>query len=299
MNTSNPPTTHNKEDNESVPANCTMGDKNGDENVTTTAATQNEKNEKDKEKEEGKVRVGAGERKGKEEEDGDECPICLEILPKDVSQFNRMACCGNGMHKHCSEDLDSMKMGGNCPLCRAKRPTSEEDYVKQLRPWVKKKKTWALAMMGDKYYQGKGVKQSYEMARRLFEQAAQQGYGNAMYNLGVMYENSHGVAQSYETAAELYEQAAQQGHPSAMYNLGLFYAKGQGVEQSYERAFEYYEQAANLGDAQAQYNLGHMYYTGQGVEKDTAQARKWWSKAAAQGHANSIKNLKILEKNMK
>ena len=156
-----------------------------------------------------------------------------------------------------------MKMSGNCPFCRAGTPTSHEEQVKYLRPWVKKKKAWAQRVMGGMYERGLGVKQSYEMAKRLYGLAAQQGDGNAMFNLGIMYET------------------------------------GQGVEQSYERAFEYYEQAAHLGDVQAQYNSGNMYYNGQGVEKDIAQAREWWSKAAAQGHANSIKNLKILEKSMK
>ena len=80
-----------------------------------------------------------------------------------------------------------MKMGGTCPFCRAKTPTSDEKAVEQLRPWVKKKKVWALHMMGQAYREGKGVKQSYEMARMLFEQAAQQGYVTAMCHLGAMY----------------------------------------------------------------------------------------------------------------
>ena len=32
-------------------------------------------------------------------EEGDECPICLENLPKDVSKFVRWTCCGNGSIK--------------------------------------------------------------------------------------------------------------------------------------------------------------------------------------------------------
>jgi hypothetical protein len=104
-----------------------------------------------------------------------ECCICLENLPKDPTKFNRWTCCGQGMHIHCTNDLKSMKMSGSCPLCRAKSPTSDEESIKQLRPWVKKKKAWAQAHMGQMYRDGIGVKQSYEMAKRLFEQAAQQG----------------------------------------------------------------------------------------------------------------------------
>ena len=36
-------------------------------------------------------------KKEKEEETGDECPICLEILPNDAAKFNRFTCCGNGI----------------------------------------------------------------------------------------------------------------------------------------------------------------------------------------------------------
>ena len=108
-------------------------------------------------------------------------------------------------------------------ICRAKTPTLDEEVVKQLRPWVKKKKAWAQAAMGQMYRDGTGVKQSYEMARILYEQAAQQGYVFAMYSLGVMYEEGRGVEQSYERAKEYYERAAQLGYAKAQFNLGFMY----------------------------------------------------------------------------
>ena len=229
-------------------------------------------------------------------EEGDECPICLEILPKDVTKFLFFTCCGNGIHVHCFKDMESMKMSGTCPFCRAKTPTSQEEAIKYLRPWVKKKKAWALANMGRMYYHGKGVKQSYEMARILFEQTAQQGDASAMFDLGVMYAQGLGVEQSYERAVEYYEQAAQQGDASAMYELGVMYEGGEGVEQSYERAIEYYKRAAEQGHVNAMANLGHLYIQGDGVDQSDELAREWWTKAANVGHETSINNLKILDK---
>jgi TPR repeat protein len=270
-----------------------------------------------------------------DEEEGDECPICLENLPKVTSQFTRWTCCGNGIHKHCFKDMQSMSMADNCPFCRAKTPTSEEEQVKNLRPWVKKKKAWAQQLMGQQYYQGKGVKQSYEMAKMLYELAAQQGFATAITSLGFMYKTGLGVEQSYKKAKEYYEQAAQQGDVTAMSNLGTMYERGegvkqsyemaripfeqaaqqgdadamcnlgrmnehgQGVEQAYEKAKEYYEQAAQLGYAQAQYYLGRMYATGEGVLKNETKAHALWTLAAAQGDENSIEMLPILKKNMK
>jgi hypothetical protein len=190
--------------------------------------------------------------KPKKKEKEDECCICLENLPKDATKFNRMTCCGNGMHIHCNEDLKSMKMSGSCPLCRAKTPTSDQERLKQLRPWVKKKKAWAQNHMAQHYRDGKGVKQSYEMATRLYKQAA--------------------------------EQAA----VSAMFDLGQMYYYGEGVEQSYEKSFEYFKQAAHLGLADAQFNLGVMYLKGEGVEEDITKAKQWLVAAAAQGEKASL-----------
>merc|ERR1712127_900486 len=163
-----------------------------------------------------------------------------------------MACCGKGMHQWCFEGIKvsslSHEQKNSCPLCRTKYPTSDEEKIKQVRPWVEKEKAWAQDMLGQMYADGVGVDQSYQQAKALYELAAHQGFASAQYNLGIMY------------------------------------AHGQGVEHSDERAAEYYEAAARQGDADAQFNLGNRYYHGQGVEQSYETAREWWIKAAAQGH---------------
>ena len=154
-------------------------DGNEDEKEMTTMTPENQDNKKKKEED--------LEEDMKEERD--QCSICLEDLPKWAGDFVRMSCCGNGLHKHCNADLMSTKMIYHCILCRAKTPTSQEEQVKYLRPWVKKQKAWAQHLMGQYYRDGTGVKQSYEMAKRLFELAAQQGDVDAMFNLGTMYND--------------------------------------------------------------------------------------------------------------
>jgi TPR repeat protein len=120
------------------------------------------------------------------------------------------------MHIYCGYDLKSMKMAGSCPMCRAKAPTSPEEVVKQLRPWVKKKKAWAQAHLASKYEQGKGVKQSYEMARILNEHAAQQGDVSAMSSLACLYANGDGVERDLTKARELWTNSAEQGHEDSI-----------------------------------------------------------------------------------
>jgi hypothetical protein len=228
-----------------------------------------------------------------------ECCICLENLPKDTTKFNRscnrLTCCGQGMHNYCANDWTSMKMSKSCPMCRAKTPTSDEEHVKYLRPWVKKKKVWALTMMAHRYYTGNGVKQSYAMAKRLFEQASQQGNVAAMTDLGVMYCKGQGIEQSYESAVKYYEQAAQLGHADAQFNLGLMYERGTGVTRSNKKAKEYWELAVEQGNPQAMSCLGGLYANGDGVERNVTKARELFTNAAEQGHQGAIKYLKQLD----
>ena len=210
-----------------------------------------------------KYQRACDEKEKKEAEDeGDECPICLEELPRDMSTFTRMVCCGNGLHAGCAKDLMSTKMANRCILCRAKTPSTDRESVKYLRPHVKKKKAWAQYIMGQMYSTGSGVKQSYKKTRRLYELAAQQGHLNAKTALGVMYSN------------------------------------GDGVEQSNERAKEYYEHAAHLGDAGAQFYLGNMWLEKRDVDDNLMRASKWWVKAALQGHAGAIGKMKIFDEHV-
>jgi len=224
-----------------------------------------------------------------------ECCICLENLSKDPTKFVRFTCCGQGMHNYCANDLTSMKMGGSCPMCRAKTPYTDEESNKQLRPWVKKNKAWAQVHLANNYYHGIGVKQSYKMARKLYEQAAQQGDVSAMFRLGLIYHQGVGGEQSYERAFEYYEQAAQLGYGKAQFNLGLLYRNGIGVTQSYTKAKEYFEPAAEQGHVKAMYCLACFYGNGQGVERDLTKARELFTNAAAQGDENAMNNLKHLD----
>jgi len=199
-----------------------------------------------------------------EEEEEDVCPVCIEPLQKSNSKFNRMICCGKGMHLWCYEEIKvsslSHEQKNSCPLCRTKYPASEKEAVEKLRPWVEKGKAWAQNMLGQMYRDGEGVEQSYQQAKELFDLAACQGDADAQYNLGCMY------------------------------------GQGFGADQSYKRAAEYFEAAARQGIASAQFYLGGLYFKGQGVEQSSETGREWWMKAAEQGEENAIKKLQQLDK---
>ncbi len=60
-----------------------------------------------------------------------------------------------------------------------------------------------------------------------------------------MYDNSRGVPQDYAEAVKWYCKAAEQGFAEAQFNLGVIYGKGQRVPQDYVQAHMWYNLAAS------------------------------------------------------
>jgi TPR repeat protein len=123
---------------------------------------------------------------------------------------------------------------------------------------------------------------------------AEQGHGDAQYNLGVMYQKGNGVSQNYKVAVKWYTLAAEQGKIFAQTNLGGMYEYGQGVPKDYKVAVKWYTLAAEQGDGKAQFNLGWMDYRGLDGPKDYKTAVKWWKLSAEQGHAAAQNNLGLM-----
>ncbi len=92
--------------------------------------------------------------------------------------------------------------------------------------------------------------------------------------------------------------AADQGYANAQFNLGVMYEKGEGVTQDYKEAVKLYRKAADQGNTDAQTNLGVMYGKGQGVTKDYVQAHSWLNLAAVQGKKYAGEMRDFLEKQM-
>ena len=61
------------------------------------------------------------------------------------------------------------------------------------------------------YAQGQGVRQNNAEAVRWYRKAAEQGIGEAQYNLGLMYEEGQGVSKNRKVAKEWYKKACDNG----------------------------------------------------------------------------------------
>ena len=65
------------------------------------------------------------------------------------------------------------------------------------------------------YRDGNGVPQDYEQAVTWHRKAAEQGFANAQYTMGVMYLYGIGISQNKDEAREWLQKATAQGHVSA------------------------------------------------------------------------------------
>jgi TPR repeat protein len=68
------------------------------------------------------------------------------------------------------------------------------------------------------YYNGRGVPQSDSEALKWYRLAADQGFADAQYNIGIMYGNGEGVPQDNVQAWMWFDLAAEQGSEPAKKN---------------------------------------------------------------------------------
>ena len=83
-----------------------------------------------------------------------------------------------------------------------------------------------------------------------------------------------------ESAAAYLTRAADMGYAEAQYSLGLCHACGAGVSWDNAAAAKCYLEAANQNHPKAQFELGKCYAEGLGVQMDCGQAAEWYRKAA-------------------
>jgi len=73
-----------------------------------------------------------------------------------------------------------------------------------------------------------------------FKKSANQGYAKAQFALGECYFYGVGVDQSFKEAVKWYRKAALQGYGLAQFVLGECYAKGKGVKKNEDEAVKWF-----------------------------------------------------------
>ena len=81
------------------------------------------------------------------------------------------------------------------------------------------------------------------------KKACDGGDASGCENLGLDYVKGRGVKQNYFKAAKLFAKACDGGNAEGCSNLGVSYTNGTGVKQSYTKAKMYFGKACDGGNA--------------------------------------------------
>jgi len=101
-------------------------------------------------------------------------------------------------------------------------------------------------------------------AVRWFRLAAEQGYADAQYDLGLMYTEGRGVVEDDAEGVVWLRKAGDQGHAEAQFQLGKMFELGEGVTRDLDEATRWYRLAGEQGVVLAQYRLGKLYASADG-----------------------------------
>ena len=121
-------------------------------------------------------------------------------------------------------------------------------------------------------------------ARRL----KKSGEPDKLFEAGQIYDS----LKKYKKSFACYQQAAQRGHTQAMYELALCYDFPKGCEQDLDKAFRLCLDLAKKGLPEAMYRVGMYFEQGIGTYKDTELARYWYNEAAQKGNMLAERRLK-------
>ena len=142
----------------------------------------------------------------------------------------------------------------------------------------------AKLAIGKMYFEGRGVRQDYNLAVKYLKGAAAAGYGGAAAYLGEAYAEGKGVAQDWTQARKYLAQAAKANKSvSAATLLAESYMKGLGGPVDIGEAMRWYEFAAKNGSVAAMRELSAAYRSGAGVTQNDRLAFDWTAKAAKGG----------------
>lgn len=124
---------------------------------------------------------------------------------------------------------------------------------------------------------------AYARAYSLYKNQAEAGNAEALYWQGYMEQNGLGIPAQLQDGISRMEQAAEQGYLPAAYQLFKTYTKGMGVPADDAKALRYARLLADKGeDAQMAYVVADALLTGKGTEKDEKTGLHYLEQAAAQ-----------------
>lgn len=133
----------------------------------------------------------------------------------------------------------------------------------------------------------------YKKAAMFLEKAAAAGIADAQYKLALMYDTGDKIPENRAKAMAWMNEAAKQGYPDALYGLGVWVERGyMGDDIPMDKVILLYETAAQKGNVNAMTSLIAIYSGGfQEVPANPQKATHWMEnlKSATQKRADTQK----------
>lgn len=134
-------------------------------------------------------------------------------------------------------------------------------------------KNMAQNLLGNIFYNGKGIMKDINKAIYYFELSAKQKEPKALYNLAVIhFSTEHGMF-NIEKGMKYMESSAIYNYVEAQVFMGYIYLTGFFIQQNTKKAIYYFELAQFLNNDRAQFYLGVIYYIGIHTKQDMEKAK--------------------------
>lgn len=137
--------------------------------------------------------------------------------------------------------------------------------------------------LGKMLLKGEDLKPDYEFGLQLMHKAART-YLKAQQALGAWYSDPKLGPPNPREAQKWLREAAKNGSGDAMYQLGRMSENAVGMLRDERLAAEWYVKAAVAGHVEAAYRVGKFYFGGIVLPVDPAEGVRWLTFAALKGH---------------
>ncbi len=167
----------------------------------------------------------------------------------------------------------------------------KKDYkeaYKLIKQGFDKGETSAIGLLGEMYFEGKGVEVNYNEAIKLYKLGIEKGDPKSQTKLGEIYFNGYYLKQDYNEAFKLCKLASDMGDADALVLLGQMYLNGQGVNKNEDEAFKLFTSASDKGNTDALIHLANMYIYGLGLEKNKIKGLKLINEAVQKNNTKAM-----------
>lgn len=174
--------------------------------------------------------------------------------------------------------------------------------LEELKNRARKNDPAAQYKLATLYKEGKHVEKNIAQYKKLLEEAANNGSGDAIYELGNCYSLGLGVEKNENAAISWYTLAIKEGNVAAHYKMAIIILNGinaavtgQSFSDELVKAEKLLRFAGNKGNIEAQYQLGMLFQMGiEGLKEDYIEAERWLKSAANKGNLDAQNALAYL-----